>query len=216
MPTPKHLLNQIIKREPSFRRRLARTDRMGNEIGDGSYHVSYDVFDIPGTTTRVSPASGSESVYVKYCKDGDEFCLDPITVRYSHHDNNAIRFGEQIDGRLGRKSVLDEILYKMGKAKPVFEEYTRHIKSPITSKVTNYSRYGFDDVRKIPRIRELLGERKGLDESDIGKPYRSSKGVKVLDGFHEYDVTTKKFKGFDIPEDLKYLYDMDFLGGLTK
>lgn len=207
----KHLLDQMIERNPLMRSRKAqRFDRMGNPIGDGSYHSRYDVFDIPNTHTRVSPSLGTESVYVSYCKDGDEYCLEPIKVRYSHHDDNATRFGEVIDGRYSRKNVLDEILYKMGVAKPVFEEYTRHIKSPITSKVTNYSRYGFDKAKDIPRISELLGERKYLDESDIGKLYRSSKGVKVLDGFNEYNVTTKKFKGFEIPEELKYLYDMEF------
>ena len=161
------------------------------------------------------PASGSESVYVKYCKDGDEFCLDPITVRYSHHDNNATRFGEQIDGRFGRKSVLDEILYKMGKAKPVFEEKTYHHRNALHEKVPKEELVDID-ITSIPTHEQMLNGRRFPDESDIGTIYRSQRGIKRIKGFDDWEEKRKVFKGFDIPEDLKYLYDMDFLGGLTK
>lgn len=206
----KHLLDQMIERNPLMRSRKAqRFDRMGNPIGDGSYHSRYDVFDIPNTHTRVSPSLGTESVYVSYCKDGDEFCLEPIKVRYSHHDDNATRFGEVIDGRYSRKNVLDEILYKMGVAKPVFEEKTIHHRNALREKVPKGELVNVD-IASIPTFEQMLNGRRFPDESDIGKIYRSQRGLKRITSFDDWDEKKKFFNGYDVPEELKYLYDMEF------
>lgn len=213
MAKAKHLLDQFIARQEPVVRRAFRTDRMGNTIGDGSYHVRYDVFDIPNTHTRVVPSSGTESVYVKYCRDNDELCLEPITVRYSNHDNNAVRFGEQIDGRLGRKNALDEVLTRLGKAAPKFEKRTFHHRNPLRSKVTREELEGIDR-ESIPTYEQMLNGRRFPDEGDVGKVYRSQRGLKKITGFDDWDEERKVFLGYEVPDELKYLYDFDFLGGM--
>lgn len=87
-----------------------KTDRSGNYIGDGSSHTSYFVHeDIPYT---VILSDNSESVYVRYYS-GDK----SITVRFSNHENNAVKFGDQLNGRLATK---DEILFHLGLKKRTF------------------------------------------------------------------------------------------------
>jgi hypothetical protein len=88
-----------------------KTDKNDNYIGDGSYHVSYDVVDLsdyPQVSVDVNKSSTTESVYVKYNNNDN---LQSITVRFSNHENNAVKFGDQLDGNIATKN---EILYRLG------------------------------------------------------------------------------------------------------
>jgi hypothetical protein len=89
----------------------ALKDRKDNVIGDGTYHVEYHVVDLadyPQVDYRVDKSDTSESVYVKYsnAENGKS-----ITARFSWHENNAVRFGDQLNGNIASK---DEILFHLG------------------------------------------------------------------------------------------------------
>ena len=84
----------------------ALTDRHGNFIGDGCFHVGFHVEQIEGVTSSVSKSSTTESVYVTY-RCGDR----SITCRFSNHQNNAVKFGDQLNGKLASR---DEIMYHLG------------------------------------------------------------------------------------------------------
>ena len=90
-----------------------RTDKTGNYIGDGRFHVNHEVFDFPKypqIETSVSFSDTTESVYVTYYNNENR-----ITCRFSHHQNknNAVKFGDQLDGYLATEL---EVLYRLGLA----------------------------------------------------------------------------------------------------
>ena len=99
---------------------IMTTDRQGNFIGDGSSHVEITIYDLAdyGVTSEVSESQCSESVYVTYSCAETHKC---VTVRFSHHENNAVRFGDQLNGLLTSK---DEVLYRLGLKKAVFVPQT--------------------------------------------------------------------------------------------
>lgn len=92
-------------------------DKSGNVIGEGGWNVQYSVMefeDYPQVTSSVSESKTSESVYVTYTnKDNNRF----ITVRFSNHENNAVRFGDQLDGF---RVTKNEVLAHLGLKKRVF------------------------------------------------------------------------------------------------
>lgn len=106
---------------PYSRNKSVKTDRNGNFIGDGSFHATYDVIDFskeyPQIKSRVSKSNTTESVYVTYSSG-----LKSITLRFSNHENNAVKFGDQLNGYIASK---DEILYHLGLKKRVFIPDTR-------------------------------------------------------------------------------------------
>ena len=88
-----------------------KLDRSGNYIGDGKYHVNYKVFDFPEypfISNSVEKSDTTESVYVTYRNNQND---KKITVRFSLHENNAVKFGDQLNGVLATK---DEVLYNLG------------------------------------------------------------------------------------------------------
>lgn len=88
-----------------------KTDKSGNYIGDGRYHVEYSKFDFseyPQIDIKVNKSETTESVYVTY-KNNDNG--KSIILRFSTHENNAVKFGDQLNGNLATK---DEVLYKLG------------------------------------------------------------------------------------------------------
>lgn len=89
----------------------ALKDRKDNLIGDGTYHVEYHVIDLdnyPQVSYTVDKSDTSESVYVRYsnAENGKS-----ITVRFSWHENNAVKFGDQLNGYTASEN---EILYRLG------------------------------------------------------------------------------------------------------
>lgn len=94
-----------------------KQDRSGNYIGDGSYHVDFNVFDFkeyPQISTNVSKSSTTESVYVTYRNENDD---NSITLRFSTHENNAVKFGDQLNGYIASR---DEVLAHLGLKKRIF------------------------------------------------------------------------------------------------
>ena len=88
-----------------------KTDKSGNYIGDGRYHVEYSTFDFseyPQIDIKVNKSETTESVYVTY-KNNDNG--KSIILRFSTHENNAVKFGDQLNGNLATKN---EVLYKLG------------------------------------------------------------------------------------------------------
>ena len=84
----------------------AKTDRNGNIIGNGNYHVDYSVFEIESVKVNVSKSETTESVYVTYSLNDKS-----ITVRFSMHENNATKFGDQLNGNL---ASVNEVKYALG------------------------------------------------------------------------------------------------------
>lgn len=83
-----------------------KQDRKGNEIGDGSFHSDYEVFeftDYPSVSAKVDKSETTESVYVKYTNSLNN---ETITVRFSNHENNAMKFGDQLNGFLATRNEV--------------------------------------------------------------------------------------------------------------
>ena len=88
-----------------------RGDRDGNPIGDGSFHVEPDVFEFdqyPQIKSDTSYSDTTESTYITYrnTENGKS-----IAVRFSNHESNAVRFGDQLNGWIASR---DEVLYHLG------------------------------------------------------------------------------------------------------
>lgn len=99
-----------------------KVDKNGNPIGDGNFHVKYKVesFDeYPQIKSSVSKSNTTESVYVTYrnTENGKS-----IKVRFSNHENNATKFGDELNGHYTFK---DEILYHLGLRKREFVPLVR-------------------------------------------------------------------------------------------
>jgi len=86
-------------------------DRNDNMIGDGTYHVDHHVIDLenyPHVSYSIDKSNTSETVYVKYFNSENG---KGITTRFSWHENNAVRFGDQLNGYT---ATSDEILCHLG------------------------------------------------------------------------------------------------------
>lgn len=93
------------------------TDRFGNTIIKGNYNVPYQVFDFsdyPQVFNSVSKSETTESVYITYSNSENN---NRISVRFSTHINNAVEFGDQLDGDF---ATAYEILYHLGLKKRTF------------------------------------------------------------------------------------------------
>ena len=94
-----------------------REDKNGNVIGNGDYHVNYTVYDMPdGVEIHVSESISTESVYVTY-----QYQDKKVTVRFSWHENNAVKFGDQLNGYLTNDY---EVLALLGLKKRTFVPQT--------------------------------------------------------------------------------------------
>ena len=95
----------------------ATTDKHDNPIGDGAFHCTYNVIDLTsyGVRNSISFSDTTESVYVSYINDNNS---KRITARFSHHINNAVKFGDQLNGFLATE---DEILFHLGLMKRIFK-----------------------------------------------------------------------------------------------
>jgi hypothetical protein len=95
----------------------AITDKHDNPIGDGAFHCTYDVIDLTsyGVRSAISFSDTTESVYVSYINDNNG---KRITARFSHHINNAVKFGDQLNGFIATEN---EILFHLGLMKRTFK-----------------------------------------------------------------------------------------------
>jgi len=99
-----------------------KEDRNGNVIFDGSWNVEPHIFDFsdyPQISYSVSNSETTETTYVNFYNAENN---KQITVRFSMHDNNAVKFGDQLDGNFYTKN---EVLYHLGLKKRVFVPKTR-------------------------------------------------------------------------------------------
>jgi hypothetical protein len=154
-----------------------KTDRNGNLIGDGSFHTDFKVleFSNPGISSTVSKSETTESVYVTYKYEDRS-----ITCRFSIHENNAVKFGDQLDGYFASEK---EILFHLGLAQRVFvpQTYLSHGLSSIKmSTVLNY------EVADITR-QELFKLPEGADISQYtGKVLKGTNNIvnsKIVERF---------------------------------
>lgn len=115
-----------------------KTDKSGNLIGSGEYHSDYTTYDFkeyPEISHKVVKSNTTESVYVTYYNKKND---KKITVRFSEHENNATKFGDQLNGNNASK---DEILYHLGLKDREFipNKYLRIYTRSISKKdVKNY------------------------------------------------------------------------------
>lgn len=156
---------------------MATTDRNGNIIGDGSCHADYKVYDLADyeVTASISESQNSESVYVTYSCAKTHKC---ITCRFSFHENNAVRFGEQLNGLL---ATQDEILYRLGLKKAVFVPETYLMIA--TQQVAKKRLHLYEE--SLLTIQELYALGEGADLTEhVGKVAKGSNylilGDKVL------------------------------------
>jgi len=139
---------------------LNKTDRKGNQIGDGSCHVDYTIIDFseyPQVSSSVSLSETTESVYVAYeNKENGK----TITARFSHHVNNAVAFGDQLNGFVASE---DEILYRLGLKTRTFvpDTFLYIDKRKVAKKDIAAGLYEFAELT----IREMYDLGKGADLS---------------------------------------------------
>ena len=145
-----------------------RLDRSGNEIGSGNWHKAYKVFDFddyPYISHRVDKSNSTESVYVTYSNNENG---KSIKVRFSSHENNATKFGDELDGDFATKL---QVLYHLGLAKRTFipNTYLSIQKRKIAKK--ELGKYEVADKT----IQELFALGEGADISEFkGKIAKNS------------------------------------------
>lgn len=108
-------------------KKIDKYDKYDNPIGDGSYHADYkveDFKDYPQIHSSVSKSSGTESVYVTYSyRHPNEDFARRATVRFSGHQNNAVKFGDQISGN--STNAKNDVLVKLGLMRKIWVPRTK-------------------------------------------------------------------------------------------
>lgn len=159
-----------------------KEDRSGNPIGDGSWHTNYDVYEFaeyPQIRTIVDKSKTSESVYVYYINDENN---QRATVRFSNHENNAVKLGDQLNGRTASKL---EVLYHLGLAERTFIPDTYlfiHIEQRSPKKLHEYQ---FADKT----IQELYAMGEGADISKYKGKIAKDSNYEILS-----DTVTRETK----------------------
>lgn len=168
---------------------IERYDADGNRIGDGSVHSSYSIVDFsayPQISHNVQKASGTESVYVTYTNNENG---KSATMRFSGHESNAVRFGQQLRGHnyqeqelaqmseAGKKMFIDkpinELMYRLGLVdKEIVTKYLPKIEKRNVSK--NKVDNGEFEIADIS-----LSE---LQKLPIGTDISKYKGKAIKDG----------------------------------
>jgi ribosomal protein S18 acetylase RimI-like enzyme len=168
-----------------------RKDRMDNYIGDGTYHSTYNVIDFqnPNISATVSKSQTTESVYVNYYNSENQ---KSITVRFSNHINNAVKFGDQLDEFASK----DEIAYRLGLKQRVFVQKTS--KYIETRQVSNKSISQFQEADIT--IQELYSLDFNTDISEYkGKLAKGSNYLILGDKVNEYKEVSRNAFGVPVP-----------------
>lgn len=177
-----------------------KTDKSGNIIGDGNYHVDYSVFDMsdyPSVSCTVNESEFTESVYVRYYNaDNDK----SVTVRFSWHSNNAVKFGDQLDGCIATR---DEVLYHLGLKSRKFVSETRLMIATRYVKKADVTLYSEADLT----IHELYALGAGADLSSYtGKVAKGSNILILGKTVEEVPVTRLDSFGKEVKIG-KYIYE---------
>jgi hypothetical protein len=184
----------------------SKQDRSGNFIGDGSWNVDYTLFDFtdyPQINNSVSKSETTESVYVTYYNKDNN---NSITLRFSEHDNNAVKFGDQLNGYFASKN---EILAHLGLMKRTFVPIKKaFIKSQMVSK-KNINKYEFADKT----ISEMYAMGVGADISKYNGKIAKGSNYLINDNFvGEYTKQRKNAFG-DFVDIGNYIYEKMVYGG---
>lgn len=174
-------------------KKVYRTDRSGNPIGDGSYHHNYDIRDFgnkyPEIKHTVNLSQSTESVYVTYSSPKTH---KSVTLRFSDHENNAVKFGDQLNGILASD---DEILYKLGYKKRTFIPKKRLFIG--TQQIAKKKLKDYEEADKT--IQELYALGAGADLSEYkGKRAKGSNYLIWGDKVDEYIETRRNFLGNEV------------------
>lgn len=154
-----------------------RTDRDGNPIGDGDWHMNYFVSEFPEypqISSRVDKSVTTESVYVTYTNADNG---RSVKVRFSGHRSNAERFGDVLTGGAPR----GEILYRLGLATKEWQPFGYVPIGTISNKQIAEGNYEVADKTRA----ELERLPKGTDISEYkgklvpGEPNRIYTGTFV-------------------------------------
>lgn len=154
-----------------------RTDRDGNPIGDGDWHMNYFVREFPEypqISSRVDKSVTTESVYVTYTNADNG---RSVKVRFSGHRSNAERFGDVLTGGAPR----GEILYRLGLATKEWQPFGYVPIGTISNKQIAEGNYEVADKTRA----ELERLPKGTDISEYkgklvpGEPNRIYTGTFV-------------------------------------
>lgn len=154
-----------------------RTDRDGNPIGDGDWHMNYFVREFPEypqISSRVDKSVTTESVYVTYTNADNG---RSVKVRFSGHRSNAERFGDVLTGSAPR----GEILYRLGLATKEWQPFGYVPIGTISNKQIAEGNYEVADKTRA----ELERLPKGTDISEYkgklvpGEPNRIYTGTFV-------------------------------------
>jgi hypothetical protein len=186
-----------------------KTDRSGNYIGDGKYHVKYSTFDFseyPQIDTNVSLSETTESVYVTYKNNDND---KSITLRFSTHENNAVKFGDQLDGNIASKN---EILYKLGLMNRKFIPKKRFSIRWSQPKKIDLHKYEIADKT----MKELYDMGEGADISMYkGKLAKDSNYLITGDVVESFIESKKDFLGNEVQVG-DYIYESFEQGGIIE
>jgi hypothetical protein len=163
----------------------AKTDRSGNLIGDGNFHVPYKILDFseyPQIGFRVDKSSSTESVYVTYYADNGK----SIKVRFSNHENNAVKFGDELDGDFAGEL---EVLFHLGFAERVFVPYTQLVIDSRQIKKSLMKDYEMSDKT----MKELYAMGEGADLSEYQGKLAKDSNYLILGN----TVEKENMKGLD-------------------
>lgn len=167
------------------------TDRNGNFIGDGSIHNDYSISDFskyPQITHSVSKSNTTESVYVTYKNtENRKF----VTLRFSGHNNNAVKFGDELNGDT---TSDNEILYRLGLKQRKFVPIKHKIipTQQVSKKKIEDGSYQEADVT----MQQLYDLPAGSDISEYkGKIAKDSNYLITGDKVQEYTETDKNAFG---------------------
>lgn len=170
-----------------------KQDRNGNYIGDGKYHTNYNIFDFteyPNIYIDISKSDTTESVYVTYINNDND---KKITVRFSEHENNAVKFGDQLDGLFATK---DEVLYHLGLKSRIFIPLKKKFISTRKVSHKDISNNIYKEADKT--IQELYNMEVGTDISQYkNKLARNSNYLILADKIEELEITGRDFLGRD-------------------
>lgn len=203
---------KLLTNNPDVKMQFARTDRAGNIIGDGDWHISPTIIDFsefPNISTSVSESASTESVYVTYTNNDNG---KKITVRFSFHENNAVKFGDQLNGFLASKA---EVLYHLGLRTRKFipRKELSIARNTVGKKVGNYERSDFTLAQLFARgegasLEDVKGKLlKDRDEVIVGgrvNSYTSPWGDYVYDDVSFMTTPIGDIYGF-VAADVVYL-----------
>jgi hypothetical protein len=81
-----------------------------------NYKVDEVALSYPNISYKVDESASTESVYVTYTNNDPKYPENErpkVTVRYSNHDSNAVKFGDQLRGEAVERNN-GELLYRLG------------------------------------------------------------------------------------------------------